>query len=190
MSLLKRIRFTLREMKAYKSDLGNLVSDPYFAIDSVLDLNFKVLKERGIRVIALDFDGVLTPHGRRKPTKEVESWLFDLERNFGGENIYLLSNKPTEERKAYFKENYPKFQFISGVRKKPYPDGMEKIIQKAHVLPTEVALVDDRLLTGCLAALIAKAKPIYIKKAQSDFKGELLSEVFFAILRKLEKIWV
>src|SRR5512137_2699542 len=103
------------------------------------------LKRSGVRILALDFDGVLASHGKKVPLPEAAAWLLRCCDVFGEENIYILSNKPSRERNAWFCANHPKIRFIAGVRKKPYPDGLLKIISLSGVPPTEIMLLDDRL---------------------------------------------
>ncbi|MDE5035872.1 HAD family hydrolase, partial [Francisella tularensis subsp. holarctica] len=75
---------------------------------------------------------------------------------------------PTEARLKYFNANFPKIRYIAGVAKKPYPDGLNKIIQLVGCQAKELALVDDRLLTCCLACLIAGCYTILITNPSID----------------------
>ncbi|MCF6767863.1 HAD family hydrolase [Thiotrichales bacterium 19S11-10] len=185
--MLERIIYTLKQIKHYKKDLRALISDPLYGVDQVFQIDLIRLKANGITTVVLDFDGVLAAHGEKKPLDAVKLWLDELVSIFGEENVYILSNKPTEVRLNYFKVHFPKFTFISGVRKKPYPDGMLRVIALSQKDPSAIVLIDDRLLTGCLASLIAKTQPIYIKKAFSNYKNKLVVESFFALLRKLDR---
>ncbi|MCF6807908.1 HAD family hydrolase [Thiotrichales bacterium 19S9-12] len=185
--MLERIIYTLKQIKHYKKDLRTLINDPLYSVNQVFQIDLIQLKENGITTIVLDFDGVLAAHGEEKPLESIKVWLDELVSVFGEENIYILSNKPTEVRLNYFKAYFPKFTFISGVRKKPYPDGMLRVIVLSHKDPSEIVLIDDRLLTGCLASLIAKTQPIYVKKAFSNYKNKPMVESFFALLRKLDR---
>ena len=135
----------------------------------------------------MDFDGVLAAHGKLELNEEVKIWLDSFANEFGQENIFILSNKPTQVRLEYFKKYYPQIRFISGVAKKPYPDGLKKLIEIADCEPKTVALVDDRLLTGCLACIIADCYPILITKPYVDYDSYNTSEKFFAFLRKWEQ---
>jgi FMN phosphatase YigB (HAD superfamily) len=109
---------------------------------------------------------------------------------FGGNQIFILSNKPTDGRRVWFAENFPAMRFISGVRKKPYPDGLEKTGELAGVPLSAIMMVDDRLLTGCLAALVAGARPCYIRRPYISFKTRPFAEMFFWKLRILERLFV
>lgn len=155
---------------------------------NILTIAPAALKTNGIRALALDFDGVLAHHGAPYPIPEALEWLKQCEAVFGGEMIFILSNKPTEGRRQWFSENFPAFRFISGVRKKPYPDGLIKTGELARVPLPSILMVDDRLLTGCLAALVAGARPCYIRRPYSSFRHRPFAELFFMTLRHIERI--
>ncbi|MBK5275375.1 MAG: hypothetical protein JJE30_10035 [Desulfuromonadales bacterium] len=156
----------------------------------ILSLNPETLKASGIAALALDFDGVLAQHGAPAPRPEAIKWLKQCESIFGGERIFILSNKPTEGRRQWFAEHFPVIRFISGVRKKPFPDGLNKTGELARVPLSQILMVDDRLLTGCLAAIIAGARPCYIRRPYASFRHRPAAELFFMLLRRIERGFV
>ena len=156
----------------------------------VLTLDPEVLKSSGVAVLALDFDGVLAYHGASAPLPEAVEWMKRCEAVFSGERIFILSNKPTEGRRDWFNENFPTLRFISGVRKKPFPDGLKKTGALTGVPLSQILMIDDRLLTGCLAALVAGARPCYIRQPYVSFNHRLLAELFFMLLRRAERCFV
>ena len=156
----------------------------------ILKLAPEVLYSSGIRALALDFDGVLAGHGAPAPLPEAVAWLKHCEVVFGGDKIFILSNKPTDERIQWFAEHFPAKRFISGVRKKPYPDGLNKTGELAGVPLSSILMVDDRLLTGCLAALVAGVRPCYIRQPFISFRYRPFSEFFFSALRMLERCYI
>jgi len=157
---------------------------------SILEINPEELLSSGFAALALDFDGVLAGHGALVPLPEAVTWMKRCEALFGGERIFILSNKPTDARRQWFAENFPAIRFISGVRKKPYPDGLYKTGELAVVPLSSIMMVDDRLLTGCLAALVAGATPCYIRRPYISFKTRPFAELFFWKLRILERLFV
>lgn len=156
----------------------------------ILKLDPEALRSSGIAALALDFDGVLASHGSPVPIPEAVAWMKRCEAVFGGERIFILSNKPTDGRKRWFAENFPAMRFISGVRKKPYPDGLNKTGELAGVPLSSVMMVDDRLLTGCLAALVSGARPCYIRRPYVSFGHRPVAELFFWLLRICERVVV
>ena len=160
------------------------------ATSSILTIDPAELKEQGIAALALDFDGVLAGHGALAPLPEAVAWMKRCEAIFGGGMIFILSNKPTEERRQWFAEHFPAMRFISGVRKKPYPDGINRAGELAGVPTSSIMMVDDRLLTGCLAALEAGARPCYIRRPYASFSYRPFAELFFWKLRLMERLFV
>lgn len=157
---------------------------------SILSLQPDELKRSGVQALALDFDGVLSPHGFQLPLNETEEWLKRCITVFGQERIFILSNKPTTERSDWFDRNFNRMRFVSGVRKKPYPDGLLLISNLAAVPVSSILMVDDRLLTGCLAAINAGARPCYIRNPYVSFKYRPVTELFFITLRSIERIYI
>ncbi len=156
----------------------------------VLSLNPETLKASGVAALALDFDGVLAHHGAPAPLPETIEWLKRCVSVFGGDKIFILSNKPTEGRRQWFSAHFPAVRFIAGVRKKPYPDGLKKTGELTGVPLSAVLMVDDRLLTGCLAAINAGARPCYIRQPYVSFRHRPATELFFMLLRRIERGFV
>jgi len=156
----------------------------------ILELDPKELQRSGISALVLDFDGVLAHHGAPLPISATVDWMKRCEAVFGGERMFILSNKPTDGRRQWFAENFPAIRFISGVRRKPYPDGINKTAELAGVPLSAIMMVDDRLLTGCLAALVAGARPCYIRRPYVSFQYLPVIELFFLLLRTIERLYV
>ena len=158
---------------------------------STLDLEPARLHSEGIKVLALDFDGVLATHGAECPLDVMTAWLDRCVAIFGSDKIFILSNKPTAIRNNWFTERFPGIRFISGVRKKPYPDGLKTIGELSRVPPETILMVDDRLLTGCLAAILYGARPSYIRKPFASLSGDnAVPEFFFMLLRLAERVLI
>lgn len=157
---------------------------------SILTIDPATLKADKVKVLALDFDGVLSPHGFAAPVPQAQEWLARCATIFGEDKLFILSNKPTQARKEWFDRHFPGIRFISGVKKKPFPDGLNKIGELARVPLASILMVDDRLLTGCLAALVAGASPCYIRKPFISFSHNIFAEVFFMLLRTAERRFV
>jgi uncharacterized protein len=145
------------------------------------------IRDQGIKVVILDFDGVLAPHGEAHVTAALESWLDACVTEFGAAQIFILSNKPLPVRLAYFAQRYPGVRCISACAKKPYPAGLYAIHQLTGQAPEAHVLLDDRLLTGALAAYIAGSRIIYIKNPLRNFAQRPITETFFQCLRLSER---
>jgi len=187
--LIPRILYTVQKLRLHRQDIAKIYH--YTPTQqSTLDIDPDTLKKAGVKVVVLDFDGVLAAHGEPYPNKDIEVWLQKYVKTFGVSNLFILSNKPLPIRAAYFAQHFSGVQFIQGVRKKPYPDGLEKVIKITQQAAKTHILIDDRLLTGCLSAVIAGAQACYITAPFSNYKKRPISERFFAGLRWLEKNYV
>jgi predicted HAD superfamily phosphohydrolase YqeG len=140
--------------------------------------------------LALDYDGVLAPHGADRPLPEAEEWLKKAITSFTEERIFILSNRPVGPRVEWFRVNFPGIRFISGVRKKPYIDGLKKTGELTSVPLPSILMVDDRLLTGCLAALLAGSVPYYVRKPFVEYGKNWHKELLFALIRSAERFLV
>jgi len=186
MSLLKRIIFTLQQLRLHHKALAKIERvTPHNT--KLINFSAETLKQEGVRVLVLDFDGVLAAHGELQPTKELHPWLDSAIQQFGSENIFVLSNKPLPSRIAYFEQHFSGVRYISAVKKKPYPDGLNKIITLTKQKPEALILVDDRLLTGGLAACIANVPMIYINRPYIHISKRPIQELFFMSLRFIER---
>lgn len=145
---------------------------------------------RGTRVLALDFDGVLAPHGSDAPLPEVEEWLRRCAAVLSERKIFILSNRPDPVRADYFRREFPGIRFITGVRKKPYPDGLVRIMDLSGAGPDQIVLLDDRLLTGVLAACLAGTGVMYITAPYVSLAGSPVVEGFFMLLRWAERRFI
>ncbi len=141
-------------------------------------------------MLALDFDGVLAPHGENRPLPECEAWLARCVAALGAERVFILSNRPDPARAAYFNQEFPGVRFISGVRKKPYPDGLLRVAELSGAETARIVLLDDRLLTGVLATCLAGTGVVYITAPYVSFRTRPVVEGFFDLIRMLERWYV
>lgn len=175
--MIARIIYSLYYSIKFRKALLNVINK-----DSIASVA-QIYDSKSSSVLALDFDGVLAPHGYPKPVDEATSWLKNILSSGNYKRVYIYSNKPTETRKSYFAELSPEIRFITKQRKKPYPDGLKHIADLEKVSLSDIIMVDDRLLTGILAAIIAGTSRLYISRPLKDYKFNTVAEVFFTILR-------
>lgn len=157
---------------------------------TVLELTPEGLRDAGVAALALDFDGVLAPHGAGRPLPETERWLRQAVAEFGADKVVILSNRPEGPRLEWCARELPGVRFVGGVRKKPYPDGLLRAGELVGVPLSAILMADDRLLTGCLAALNAGCRPFYVRRPFVDWGGETRNELFFMLLRSMERLLV
>lgn len=185
METFKRALFALQNTWHYRAALKSLLCAPSPKREN---LDFAALKSVGITTMIFDFDGILASHARPEPDAEGVRLIRQAIETF--EYVFILSNKPNEARKTYFSTKFPVVRFITGTRKKPYPDGLNSILQETGAVAEQLCIVDDRLTTGALVGVIAGIKVIYILNPVVDFTFSLLSECFFVLIRFIERLLV
>lgn len=181
-----RLIFSLKMSYQYRKNLAEVyLNSPRRQRTSHLVLND--FKAQGVEVLVLDFDGVLAAHAEQTPLDALQQWLAEGVSIFGENRVFILSNKPNSQRIQYFQQYFQGVQVISGVRKKPYADGLQQIIEITQCPATHILMVDDRLLTGVLAACIANTRVAYITHPYTNFEKRPLQESFFSLLRFSER---
>ncbi|HXH55162.1 MAG TPA: HAD hydrolase-like protein [Gammaproteobacteria bacterium] len=185
--MINRIKYALTMAFRYRKALSAYRRNKALQCQSILTLDPIHLRAGGIKIIALDFDGVLASHGATEIGLEMRNWLNLCIQIFAPGHVFILTNKPSTERADYFSAHFRGVKFIFPKRKKPYPDSILSILQKTQMSPSELLVVDDRLLTGILAAIIAGVRGCYITEPLVDLHKHSLSELFIMSLRKLER---
>lgn len=184
---LFRIGYALKHAWLARGMLKKFLIDPRCSIGSLAEITPQRLDDAHIAILILDFDGVLGPHDADEPLPEVAQWLRALSGVIGEQRIAILSNKPKPARLRYFSTHFPSINFVYGVPKKPYPEGLLSIAEYRGVPPHRVALVDDRLLTGMLATYLGSTQAWYFRQPIQNFRQHFFKECFFSFLRGLER---
>ena len=157
--------------------------NPDRRVSKVLDVNPQQLFDDGISTMVFDYDGVLAPYRKGMP-HEVITWLEECIKIFGLSRIFILTNNPSLKRIKYFANSFPGMRVIDGVKKKPDPEGLIKIINQTGVSPVQVMMFDDQLLSGILAAKRAGTKSTLITK---PYIGMDIRELWWIAKRLIEK---
>ena len=181
-----RYFFTLCQAWKHRQALHQYVIDSQKQLATVTDLTPARLTSLGCQYLVLDFDGVLASHGEMTLPLPIQTWLQNILKESQIKGCFILSNKPKKQRFTYFHHYFPTIQFIKATRKKPYPDGLNTIIAKTNTAPEHILLIDDRLLTGCLAAVLAKCQCLHITHPNINFAKRPIRETFFFLLRLIE----
>ena len=187
--MLYRILYSCIQAWRYRRSLARYTSDPALQAAAVTDLSPQQLLARGIKCLVIDFDGVLAAYAKSRPIQEAELWLHACIKAFG-DKIFILSNKPTLQRKYYFATNFSTIEFVIAARKKPFPHGIDYILQKTKLMPAELLVIDDRICTGILAAAITNTHGCFITKPYADYVTHPIKEGLFYCLRRFEQWFV
>ena len=179
--MIERAIFSIKEGVLHRKELKAL---PY--VKNITTIDWQKLHDSGIRVVVLDFDGVLAAD-KKKALYDGVSAILEIVQTIFGDHVYIFSNQPTSQRHAYFSELFPRIQFLVA-KKKPYPDGLISVIMREQVSPEKIVLVDDRVLTGGLASVLAGTQCILIQKPYICFWSNMMRETMFMSIRAVERL--
>lgn len=184
---MRRFIFALKKSFIYRKELKKFMDDSLLQLESLEAISAKDLDAAHVAVLVLDFDGVLASHGEVQPCEKALKWLKKLSLEIGEQRIVILTNKPFAARISYMQQTFPSILLVSGIRKKPYPDGLYSIALQKGVPIYRLLLIDDRLLTGILATQIANCQARYFVNPEQSFKRKPIPELCFASLRIIDK---
>ena len=185
--MLYRIIYTCFQSWKHRKSLADYARNNDLQVASIVDIPPQKLLEKGTKALIIDFDGVLASHDKIEPIEEAKQWLRECCKVFGSNKIFILSNKPTLARKHYFAKYFLGLNFVIAEHKKPFPYSILKIIQTTKLSSEEILLIDDRLLTGILAAVISKILGILITNPFVDYQHCPKREKVYAFVRQLER---
>jgi len=113
---------------------------PEIYVDSVKDIPYKSLKAQGIKALLFDLDNTLIDYEQTKLDSNTSNFLIELEKDF---LVIIISN--SYEKRVYGAVGN-QFSHIS-FAKKPLKFGFKKALKKLMLVPKEVAIIGDQLMT-------------------------------------------
>lgn len=155
--------------------MNNFIPDIY--AKNIYSIDYKKLKERGIKCILFDLDNTIAPLDEKEPSKEIKelfSYIDDLNMK-----VIILSNSG-KERVAPFKEILNVDSCHSS--KKPLKHKYKKIMKMFNYSDSEVAAAGDQILTDVWGANRAGILSIFLDSL-TDKDG-----IFTRFNRKIERI--
>lgn len=114
---------------------------------SVYTINYKNLKNAGIKIVLFDLDNTLVPINATEPSKKLKE-LFEDIKKIGLKPIILSNSK--QRRVAPFKDGL--YVDAACNSRKPLKRKYKKVMELYDVKPNEVAAVGDQLITDVFGA--------------------------------------
>ncbi|MDR1782304.1 MAG: YqeG family HAD IIIA-type phosphatase [Bacilli bacterium] len=114
---------------------------------SIFDVNFNLLKNEGIKLIACDLDNTLVPHDVALPDKRVIE-LFRYIKSLGFEVVILSNNK--EKRVQLFSDELNIPYYYSA--RKPLKKAFKRLLHDYHLQASQICLIGDQILTDVYGA--------------------------------------
>ena len=131
---------------------------PAMITDAVTDLSPRLLKERGIKLLMMDFDNTLVPYTTSVPTQVVVDWLKAMQQD--SVQLCVVSNSK-KDRVKVFCDQYG-LPCITHARK-PFAKGIRQCLKCYDLRPEECALVGDQIYTDTLGANCQGVQSILVK---------------------------
>jgi len=131
---------------------------PAMITDAVTDLSPRLLKERGIKLLMMDFDNTLVPYTTSIPTQVVVDWLKAMQQD--SVQLCVVSNSK-KDRVKVFCEQYG-LPCITHARK-PFAKGIRQCLARYGLPPEACALVGDQIYTDTLGANCQGVQSILVK---------------------------
>ena len=131
---------------------------PAVMCERLTELTEQWFKNRGIRLLMLDFDNTIVPYTTNTPTPEMKLWL----RQMAASEIQLcVVSNSRKDRVKIFCQKYG-IPCITHANK-PFSKGIRECLEKFGAAPGECALVGDQIFTDTLGANGAGVMPILVK---------------------------
>ena len=148
--------------------------------ETVFDVDYNKLYEKGIRLILTDLDNTLVSYKDDEVNSKLLTWL--EERTQEGFEIMIISNNSSEIRVKEFARKLD-IQYLSRAMK-PLKCGFKKVLKKASrkYSPNEVVAIGDQLMTDVFAANRMNYTSILVKAI--DRKTEKWTTRFNRILER------
>lgn len=138
----------------------NMAFSPFASeeIHSITDLKPEWFRQRGIRLMLLDFDNTIVPYTTGEPTEAFTSWL--RETRAAGVTVMVVSNSRRSRRVPDFCDA----RGIPWIKKagKPSPKGILRAMEQQGVSARETAMAGDQTFTDVLAANLAGVTSVLV----------------------------
>lgn len=113
--------------------------------ETIYDINYKNLKEHGIKCLLFDLDNTIVPFNQKILKAEVKELFYQLKQL--GFKIIIYSNSPKLRVNQFGKQL--NVDIYSGARK-PSIKGFNRILKKYKFTENEVAIIGDQVCTDVL----------------------------------------
>lgn len=113
---------------------------------NIYDINYELLKSKGIKCLLFDLDNTIVPVKGDKPNKKIKEFFAYLERDF---KVIIISNS-NKKRLIPFKEGLN--IDVAASSHKPFKKKYLKIMKLYNYKEHEIAAIGDQLLTDIFGA--------------------------------------
>jgi len=148
---------------------------------SVYDLDYQLLKKKGVRILIFDVDDTLCGHGDAFPPKS-KKLIFSKEFQ-----VALLSNAHQWRQEELTKLIAGSAVLIEKSSSKPSPAGYLRILEQVKVKPEQTVVIGDRLGTDLWGGHLAGITNLILVEPFSYMIGGTKAPLLIRGIRYLEK---
>lgn len=118
---------------------------PNIMLNALTDITVEMLRQKGIRLLMLDFDNTIVPYTTSVPTQQMIEWISVMKES--DVHICVVSNS-RKERVKLFCDKYGIPCIIHA--KKPFSKGILECLEQFDVPACEAAIAGDQIYTDTL----------------------------------------
>ncbi len=155
---------------------------PDIVLNSVTELLPEYLRNRGVRLLMLDFDNTIVPYTTSVPSEKMKEWLEMI--SASDIEVCIVSNSH-KERVKIFCDKYG-LQCITGA-KKPFSKGILECLAKFEIPASQAAIAGDQIYTDTLGGNCCGLTTILVKAIHNHniwLKLRHVAELPFILLSK------
>ena len=151
---------------------------PMQTAETLQAIELDSLVSKGIKLLLVDIDNTIVPHGDSETTQEILDWLIDARQK--GLHLVLMSNN---SRKLFpFLDSHADLYHCKSL--KPFSINYKKIMKKYEASPSQTAMIGNQIFTDVLGANHLSIHSILVRR-QREY-GKFTRK----ILHKIEdKLW-
>lgn len=165
-------------------ELKRQVNTPKFVPDymasSVSDIDFTLLKKRGVKFIAFDADSTLVPFRGTVLSNDLQVLLKKQRGLF--EDWCIASNRPINNLGLLGESMAAKIIRPIGLRRKPQGAFFERVVRHFNTEPDKIAMIGDKLIADIWGAKRAGFVTVWVESIGPDSPWDRLFQT-----RRLEK---
>ncbi len=135
--------------------------DAYYS--SIYAIGWPALRQKGYRLVLLDIDNTLMPHGRHEATPAVRQLLRELKA--AGLVPVILSNARTERAETV---GQPLQVLTVGNAGKPGIRGIKQACRETGLPAAQTVLIGDQLFTDMLAGWRGGCRTILVRRLSAE----------------------
>lgn len=153
-------------MREIKRDTDTPLFVPDFMAKSIADIDFGMLKNRGVKYVAFDADSTLVPYRSKEIELESSDYLKIQLKMF--EDYCIASNRVTNDLHVIAKALDTQVIRATWFTRKPAKAFFEKVISHFDAKPHEIAMIGDKLVADIYGANRMGFVSVWLEKLGRD----------------------